>query len=162
MKRDANAKSTPKKQEKDKEKDKNNTDNYSKLDKDNEKDNEDSDDEMDSDAVSNVFDTSLTLQHSSDDIIFNNSGDFTEIVEDTTNNDDAMSNVFDTPLTPQHSSNTDDDVKYNRIIPSLKTRYAQDTLLKDSSLQKATRAVIKSHPQVPKFTTKLDEHDTQG
>ena len=130
-------------------------------DKDKEKDSEDSDGEIDSGDVSDVFDTPLTLKHSSDDVIFNNidNDEVTEIAED--NDDDAMSDIFDTPLTWKHSSNTDDDVKYNQIIPSLKTWYAFNTLLKDSSLQNATH-VIKSNYQVPKFTAKLDKHDTQG
>ena len=91
---------------------------------------------MDSDAVSGVFDTPLTLKHSSDDVSFNN-----------TDADDVSFN--------------NDDNKYNRIIPCLKTHYAKDTPLKDSSLQKTTR-VIKLNHQVPALTSKFDGHDTQG
>ena len=72
------------------------------------------------------------------DVFFNNNTKFADIVADTTEAN-----------------------KYNRIIPSLKTWLAPDTLLKESSLQKATR-VIKPNSQAPKFTTKLDAHDTQG
>ena len=90
---------------------------------------------MDSDAVSDVYDTTLTMKHSSDDAINNDDFIF--------NNDDEDNN----------------DNKYKRIIPWLKTRYA--TPLKDSSLQKATRIILKNH-QVPTFTSKLDEHGTQG
>ena len=67
-----------------------------------------------------------------------------------------MPDVFETPVTLKH-----DESNCNQIIPSLKTRYNQDTPLKDSSLQKATR-VIKSNLQVPRFTEKLEENDTQG
>ena len=75
-----------------------------------------------------------------DDVIFNNT-------DDDDNEVDAISNNADN--------------KYNQIIPSLKTRLAKAILLKDSSLQKATR-VIQSNHQIPTFTSKLNEHDIQG
>ena len=85
----------------------------------------------DSDDVSDVLDTHLTLKHSSDDIIFNDTDDanpaessddviFYDDSDDSIFNnsdeDDAMPNVFETPVTLKH-----DKSKCNRIIPSLKT-----------------------------------------
>ena len=99
--------------------------------------NTDDDDAMDSDDVSDVFDTPLTLKHSSN-VIFSN-------IDVVFNNNDA-------------DVSFNNSKAENRIIPSLKIRLAKATPLTDSSLQKATCII----PQVPTFTSKLDEHDTQG
>ena len=55
----------------------------------------------------------------------------------------------------------ENEINRSQIIPSLKTQLATDIPLTDSSLQQATR-VVQSNHQIPAFTTKLDENNTQG
>ena len=129
-------------------------------------------DVMDSDDISNVLDTLLTLKHNiSDDVIFSNTKDTifgnSEGVIFMNSNDTTNDVIFNNAKIDDVSFGNNDDyfedatAKPNRIIPSLKTRLATGTPLKDSSLQQATQ-VIKSNHQVPVFTSQLDEHDTQG
>ena len=125
---------------------------------------------MNSDDVSDVVNIPLTLKrnssndanfstkdaifgHTEDVIFYNNDCEdviFNSIDEDVicTNNNDLFEDAAADTTPNQH--------KYKRIIPSLKTRLATDTPLKDTiSLQQETR-VIKSNQHVPIFTTNLD------
>ena len=129
--------------------------------------NEDTNEDDGSNEVSDVHDTNLTLtRHNGDGDIFNADNDV--VISDHNdiifNNNLEESNSEDTCMVEAIEEMRTNNSK-RRIIPSLKTRLATDVAidvpLKDSSLQQATQAIQSNH-QVPVFTTKLDEHDTQG
>ena len=138
--------------------------------------NEDTNEEDNSDEGSDIHDTNLTLtRHNDDDFNANNDAVFNRNDTKTVSRDDGIFNykvtfnnndnnvIFNTDedLLDAESDPTSDKNNHRRIIPSLKTQLATDIPLKDSSLQEATQ-VLQSNHQVLAFTTKLDEHDTQG